>query len=87
MQVHPEQIHKIELLGIEPTAGPLSGNTRVLVRGNDFTGLESKYPNPRCKFGRDDKVVQAAFVKCTPEPLKVWEMEAPTYAKTATCLQ
>lgn len=49
--------------------------------------MDLKYPNPKCKFGRDDKVVDAVYVKCTPEPRKVWEMEPPTSAKTATCLQ
>lgn len=78
---------KIELLGIEPSAGPLSGNTRVLVRGSDFAGKDLKYPTPKCKFGRDDKIVDAAYVKCTPEPKKIWEMEPPTSAKTDTCIQ
>jgi len=79
-----ESIHRVELLGIEPNSGPLSGHTRILVRGSQLSGMEAKYPNPKCKFGRDDKVVDASYVKCTPEPMKVWEMEAPTSAKTDT---
>lgn len=82
--VYAQQALRIELLGIEPAAGPLSGNTRVLVRGTNFAGMEAKYPKPKCKFGRDDKVVDAAYVKCTSEPRKVWEMEPPTSAKTQT---
>lgn len=78
---------KIELHGIEPNAGPLSGSTRVLVRGSDFTNKDVQYPNPKCRFGRDDKIVPGAYVKCTPEPRKVWEMEPPTSAKTLTCIQ
>ncbi|CAI2384727.1 unnamed protein product [Moneuplotes crassus] len=82
-----DNTHKIELLGIEPNSGPLSGNTRVLVRATDLGLVESKYPDPKCKFGRNDKVVEASFVRCTPEPLKVWEMEPPVSARTDTCLQ
>ena len=40
-------IDKLDLFSIEPTAGPLSGNTRVLVRARDFTGYETKYPDPK----------------------------------------
>lgn len=79
--------HKIELLGIEPNAGPLSGNTRVLVRASELAGLQTRYPNPKCKFGRNDRIVAGTYVKCTPEPRKIWEMEPPTSAKTETCLQ
>ena len=56
---------KIELLGIEPNSGPVTGNTRVLVRGNDFSSMDTKYPNPKCRFGRDDRIVRAAYIKCT----------------------
>ena len=78
---------KVELHGIEPNAGPLSGGTRVLVRGTDFTNMDTLYPNPKWRFGRDDKIVSGSYIKCTPEPKKIWEMEPPTSAKTLTCIQ
>ena len=78
---------KIELHGVEPNAGPLSGSTRVLVRGSDFTNKDTLYPNPKWRFGRDDKVVSGTYVKWTPEPRKIWEMEPPTASKTSTCIQ
>ena len=37
---------------IEPEGGPTTGNTRVLVRGGPFAGLEVMFPHPKCKFGR-----------------------------------
>ena len=78
---------KVRIYGLEPNAGPLSGNTRVLVRGGPFTGMESSYPNPKCKFGRDDLIVEATYVKCTNEPTKLSDNhEATTLEKITTCL-
>ena len=54
---------------IEPEGGPVTGNTRVLVRGGPFKDMGLLYPNPVCKFGRNDKIVHAAYVKCTESPL------------------
>lgn len=42
---------------IEPEGGPTKGNTRVLVRGGPFAGLEAIFPHPKCKFGRQDSIV------------------------------
>ena len=28
-------------------------------------------PNPKCKFGRNDRIVDASYVRCTEEPLTV----------------
>jgi hypothetical protein len=80
-------ICKVRIYGLEPNAGPLSGNTRVLVRGGPFTGMETSFPNPKCKFGRDDLIVEATYVKCTIEPTKLANNEANTTSKTSTCLQ
>ncbi len=77
---------KVRINGIEPNAGPLSGNTRVLVRGGPFQGMEATYASPKCKFGRDDLIVEATYVKCSPNAKKISDEEAQTIEKTATCL-
>lgn len=37
----------IHIDGIEPNAGLLSGNTRVLVRGGNFNNITVEYPHPK----------------------------------------
>jgi hypothetical protein len=42
------QEYKLELLGIEPNAGPDSGETRVLVRFKDIDReIIEQYPHPK----------------------------------------
>ena len=50
---------------IEPEGGPITGNTRVLVRGGPFNDLQVLFPHPKCKFGKYDLVVDATYVLCT----------------------
>jgi hypothetical protein len=41
----------LEIMGIEPNSGPVSGETRVLVRFKDFnTKLIEEYPHPKVKY-------------------------------------
>jgi hypothetical protein len=67
---------KLEVASIEPEGGPTTGNTRVLVRGGPFTDMAADFPKPKCKFGRNDKEVDATYVACSPAPLGVDEKEA-----------
>ena len=40
----------LEIMGIEPNSGPVSGETRVLVRFKEFnTKLIEEYPHPKVK--------------------------------------
>lgn len=61
---------------IEPEGGPITGNTRVLVRGGPFKDMEGVYPHPKCKFGKFDLVVDATYVSCTTSPTAIEEQEA-----------
>ena len=61
----------LRIASIDPDAGPVTGATRVLVRGGPFENMSLLYPSPKCKFGRNDRVVDAAYVRCTEEPLTV----------------
>lgn len=37
---------KVKIISIEPDKGPMSGETRVLVRGGPFGIWETAYPTP-----------------------------------------
>ena len=72
---------------IEPDAGPITGETRVLVRGGPFQDMELIYPRPKCKFGANDRVVSATYVKCLEKPLSMTDMEGKSKEKKHWCLQ
>lgn len=61
---------RVYIDSIEPEGGPTVGNTRVLVRGEPLEGLESIYPHPKCRFGKNDMVVDATYVLCTESPTR-----------------
>ena len=65
----------LEIASIEPEAGPMNGATRVLVRGGPFKDMALLYPRPKCKFGRNDKIVDAAYVHCRESPTAMDELE------------
>jgi hypothetical protein len=44
----------VSITSITPSHGPVSGDTRVLVRGGPFSQYQSAYPDPKCRFGNDD---------------------------------
>jgi hypothetical protein len=53
---------------IEPDGGPTTGNTRVLVRGGPFKDMNILFPKPKCKFGSNERVVDAQYVSCKGYP-------------------
>ncbi len=78
---------KILLDDIEPNGGPITGDTRILVRGGPFKELIAIYPRPKCRFGKTDRTVAATYVPCTTSPRKHTEVEAHRRQKNDTCLQ
>lgn len=76
----------IYITSIVPNAGPITGNTRVLVRGTNLAPHED-FPTPVCKFGTKSNIVKATYVTCTPKPRHPSEPEPTTPEKTAHCLQ
>jgi len=44
------------------------------------------YPDPKCKFGGNDKIVDANYIKCTRKPLTFYEAEKGQQ-KNYTCIQ
>ena len=85
----------VEIDGIEPNAGPLYGETRVLVR---LKNLNEKYVNlfplPKvnyllyqCKFGTKKLIVDATWVKCISQPRIIGGKENKLQERNQTCVQ
>ena len=82
------QDEQISIMGIEPNGGLTSGETRVLVRLNNFKQeLISTYPHPSCRFGSAKYTVAGTYTKCTPKPRKPGERQPSTLEKTELCIQ
>jgi hypothetical protein len=67
--------------------GPVTGETRVLVRGGPFHDMQLLYPKPKCKFGSNSMIVSATYVTCTLKPLEVDEFEGGKLNRDNFCLQ
>ena len=65
----------VEIDSISPEGGPTTGETKVIVRGGPFKDMELIHPHPKCKFGRNDRIVPGTYVSCTEKPLRVEENE------------
>ena len=82
------QDEQVSIMGIEPNGGLTSGETRVLVRLNNFKQeLISTYPHPSCRFGSAKYTVAGTYTKCTPKPRKPGERQPSTLEKTEICIQ
>ena len=73
----------LQIDSIEPEGGPITGETRVLVRGGPFEDMTLLYPKPKCKFGANDRVVEATYVKCHTSPLKMEDNEGKSKDKVS----
>ncbi len=78
---------RLSIDAIEPEGGPITGDTRVIVRGGPFKNLVEIYPKPKCRFGRSDRTVAATYVSCATAPRKYGEQEARKRTKNDTCIQ
>ena len=74
----------LQIDSIEPEGGPITGETRVLVRGGPFEDMTLIYPRPKCKFGANDRIVDATYVKCHERPLKTEDAEGKSKDKVST---
>ena len=84
----PTNPEDIRIMGIEPNSGPETGETRVLVRLQNFNkDLIPTYPHPSCRFGSIKYTVNATYVKCAPNPRKVGEKEPTPEQRTEVCIQ
>ena len=77
---------RLKLNSIFPRGGPLYGQTKVTVRAEGLEDYVEVYPDPKCKFGGNDKIVDANYIKCTRKPLTFYEAEKGQQ-KNYTCIQ
>ena len=79
---------KIMLDSIFPRGGPLYGTTRVTLRAKGLNEVSKAFPDPKCKFGRNQMIVEADYVKCTKKPLHFYDKERGGDAplKNETCI-
>lgn len=78
--------NRIFVTSIVPNNGPLTGNTRVLVRGSNLEPSD-EYPIPLCKFGTKNNIVRGTYVTCTPLPRNPDDPEPTTPEKSSYCIQ
>ena len=71
---------------ITPRAGPTYGETNVLVRAKRIGQYVLAYEKPKCKFGTNDKVVDATYVKCSVTPGSFFSSDSKA-DKSSTCIQ
>jgi hypothetical protein len=57
--------YRLDMLSLNPRAGPLSGGTEVTVRMSDLSPFVEAYPAPKCKFGKNNKIRDASYIKCS----------------------
>jgi hypothetical protein len=77
---------RITLNSIFPRGGPVTGHTKVTVRAEGLEDLVEIFPDPKCKFGGSDRIVEANYIKCTKRPLTFYEGEKSA-TKSYTCVQ
>ena len=58
-----------------PKGGPITGRTRVLVRFDNLAPFVDVYPKPKCKFGANSMIVDAAYVKCSKKEMGFYALE------------
>lgn len=61
---------------ISPRGGPTTGKTRVTVRMNNLEVFADVYPRPKCKFGNNKMITEAAYIKCTEKPAGFYDRES-----------
>lgn len=82
---------KVEIDSIQPRGGPTYGDTRVTVRAAGLVLLTDAYPDPKCKFGSNSRVVDAIYIRCTTKPSTFYAKDAvkgaDKQALNDTCIQ
>jgi hypothetical protein len=77
--------YQLTIQSIQPNGGPISGGTRVLVRTESIAPFVDIYPHPKCKFGTNDRIVDALYVKCLTHDMGFFEDEGAK--KDGVCVQ
>ena len=77
---------EVSIDSIDPDAGPSYGETRVLVRGNNFDKMKVIFKAPKCRFGSKKNIVSAEFVACSLSPLTEEDLEGKHADRNYTCI-
>lgn len=56
------------------------------MRADGLAALVDAYPEPRCKFGSNNKIVEAEYIKCSTAPPTFYAKEKQGGAKSDTCI-
>lgn len=78
---------QLTITSLSPSHGPVTGDTRVVVRGGPFARWALVYPEPKCRFGNNTMIVTAAYISCSPKARGWAEKEANKKERTDTCVQ
>ena len=80
-------LYKLEIDSIFPRGGPVYGTTRVTVRAAGIGELVDAFPDPKCRFGRNDAIVEATYIKCSKAPKTFYQKEKGEVPANETCIQ
>jgi hypothetical protein len=59
---------RLMIQSLFPRGGPITGGTKVQVRGDGMEDLVDIFPDPKCRFGSNGNIVEANWVRCTKKP-------------------
>ena len=59
---------RLKLLSVYPRGGPLYGTTKVTIRADGFEEYSEVFSTPKCRFGSNQFIVDATWIKCTKSP-------------------
>lgn len=77
---------KFKIDSITPRAGPITGGTRVTIRGPQIEDVVDAFPHPKCRYGKVGLEVDAAYVACTKAPIGYYDTERGQ-KKNQTCIE
>jgi len=66
----------LDMLSLNPRGGPITGGTQVTVRMSNLGPFVDAYPAPKCKFGKNNKIVDAGYIRCTEKPPTFYAKES-----------
>jgi hypothetical protein len=66
---------RLLIQSLMPRGGPITGDTRVAVRGDGLEDLVDVFPDPKCRFGHNNNIVPAQWIKCSKKPPTFYERE------------
>lgn len=77
---------KFTITSITPAHGPITGDTKITVRGGPFAKYSLVYTEPKCRFGNNTLIVGATYVSCTVKARNWDEKEAKKAERSDTCV-